>query len=187
MANTILMLTGIFLLPLIGAVVPNPNYRKDVSGLFLNSLDDLQRGLHDPALENKPFEKLRALVTKVLDLTESALISRWEAGDRGAPTIIELHNVRVYRSVLPQIFGPLEHLVFDQNDATLAQKFLNSPAFTDVILQNLKPALRIASSGDRDKILQQIQILSGVSSGSSYSDPSRSRQLPFTNFRIPKI
>jgi len=167
MANTILMLTGIFLVPLIGAFVPHPRY-KDVSGLLLNSLDDLQRGLHDPALENKPFEKLRALVTHVLDLTESALIARWEAGDRGAPTIIELNNVRVYKSVLPQIFGPLEHLDFNQNDATLAQKFLNSHAFTDSIIENLKPALRIASSDDRDKIFQQIQILSGGSSRSFY-------------------
>jgi len=182
MAKMVLMLTGVLLVPLIGAAIPNPYYTKDVSRLFLNSLDDLERRLNDPALENKPFIKLRALTTKVLDLTESVLVAKRRAGDNSTPTIVQLLNVRSYRSALPQIFGPLEHLVMDQR-YTEAQKYLNSPAFTGPIFKNLKSALKIASSADRDRILQRIKILSGLSGGSfdSVPDPLKCPKLSVPN------
>ena len=182
------MMAGIILVPLIhGAAVKNPKYSNDVSGIFLDSLDEIEGTLTNPAFGNNPFEKLRALTSKVLDMTESALIARKEAGDNSPKTIRELNDIKVYRSVLPQIFDPLKRLVTDQEDPTEAQKYLNSPAFTDIIFQHLRPALKIAKSEDRDKILKQIQILSGQSTGSLDTDPLKSKHIPFTSIRIPEV
>ena len=181
------MITGIFLVPLIGVALANPKYSKDVSGIFLDSLDEIEEALSDPALENKPFEKLRGLTSKVLDLTEISLLARREAGDNSPKTIRELKDIQVYRSVLPQIFDPLKNLVDNQEKSTEAQEFLSSPAFRNIIFQHLRPALKISNSSDRDRIIKQIEILSGHSSGSLDSDPLKSQHLPFTHIRIPQV
>ena len=121
-----------------------PQANDVVSGTFLDSLPDLEGIFTNPAFENKPFEKMRALVGKVIDLTESGLKAQKNAGANNPRISKELEEIKVYRSILPQIFEPLKKLSVKKPNSDPISQDLNLASFTDPIFKRFKPMTKLA-------------------------------------------